>query len=205
MKIMEFMKKRKLMVVICCIATLIGGVCICLALQPEAAQAKAGSEKHGRLETEAEGKDVPEGKGQEEGERMAAGKLEKGQKARGQIEDAASNNKESTTASAGFQSRSPGNGTSSRQGKQEVTKESPQTVHEHIWEPIVELQEVQEKRAVYGDKCNTCNKDVTGYAEEHILGSNCMGYSTDVFIRYEYETVKKPVVVGHRCGCGVRK
>ncbi len=205
MKIMEFMKKRKLMVVICCIATLIGGACICLAVQPETAQAKAGAEKHGRLETEAGDKDVTEEKGQEKGKRMAAGKLEKGQKARGNTEDAASNNQESATASTGFQSRNLGNGTSSGQGRQEVTKESPQTIHEHIWEPIVELQEVQEKRAVYGDKCNTCNKDVTGYAEEHILGSNCMGYSTDVFIRYEYETVKKTVVVGHRCGCGARR
>lgn len=34
MKIMEFIKKRKLMVVICYIATLIGGTCICMAVQP---------------------------------------------------------------------------------------------------------------------------------------------------------------------------
>lgn len=133
-------------------------------------------------------------------------KLEQEQKVEQRTKAAMSSNQESITASSGSQSHSSlSNSSGSGQGKQGETKESSQPTHKHIWKPIEEVQDVQEKKAIYGDKCNTCNKDITGHVEEHILGSSCMGYSTDVFIRYEYETVKTSVVIGYECSCGARR
>lgn len=199
MRIREFMKKRKIVVTVCCIAALVGAACLYGTVQPEAVQAKA-ADRAEHIESDA-GNKTPEKDGKKQ---ETQDKTEKAQTIEDKVKSAVDEERGAGEPSAS-KSVPSGGSSDSGQNKQENLAEPSKPAHTHEWEPIKEMQEVQEKKAVYGDKCSTCNEEITGYAEAHILGSNCMGYATDVFIRYDYETVKKEVITGYKCDCGAGK
>jgi len=202
LRIREFMKKQKIVVTVCCIAALIGGAFIYGAVMPETAQAKA-ADRAEHIEADA-GKEATEKDEQKEEKQEMQDKAEKEQQ--GQKQSKSVTDQEKSTAEPSVsKSSSSGGSSGGGQSRQESPAAPTQPAHTHKWDPVKEMQEVQEKKAVYGDKCSTCNEDITGRAEEHILESNCMGYLTDVFIRYDYETVKKEVITGYECNCGARK
>lgn len=77
-------------------------------------------------------------------------------------------------------------------------------VHTHDWKPVVKTETVKNKVPIYGDVCRSCNKIVTGWADKHLLESDCTGYDTDVIVSYEEVTEKNTYTV-YECNCGAIK
>lgn len=87
-------------------------------------------------------------------------------------------------------------------GNEQMNKTPP--VHEHNWTAVTKTRKETRRIPVYGDRCHTCNKNITGFAEAHILGGNCTGYDTDVIISYDEVTEEIPYVT-YVCSCGAAK
>lgn len=85
---------------------------------------------------------------------------------------------------------------------EKISTKSP--VHIHDWEPVVKTETVKNKVPIYGDVCRSCNKIVTGWADKHLLESDCTGYDTDVIVSYE-EVTEKVTYTVYECNCGAIK
>ena len=85
---------------------------------------------------------------------------------------------------------------------EKVSTKSP--VHTHDWEPVVKTETVKNKVPVYGDVCRSCSKIVTGWADKHLLESDCTGYDTDVIVSYKGVTEEVSYTV-YECSCGATK
>lgn len=88
-------------------------------------------------------------------------------------------------------------------GGNEQTNKMP-AVHEHNWKAVTKTRKETRRVPAYGDRCHTCNKNITGFAEAHILGGSCTGYDTDVIISYDEVTEEIPYVT-YVCSCGAAK
>ena len=206
MKIMRLVKKRKIMVVICCTAALIAGVCLCAGAWPEPAQAGLAAKKTESQEGGESRADVQEEKAVSASGQQTGNKAEQGQSAKGRTESASSTNKAATASASSSKSQNSNKNYSGSENSEKAgTAGKPQAAHQHEWKAIEAVQEVEEKVPVYGDKCNTCHKNITGFAEEHILSTDCMGYSTDVVVGYECRRGQTLTIAGNSCSCGASK
>ncbi len=203
MKVKESMKKRKIVITVCCMAALISGVCIYTAVQPDTVQAEQASDVTSRQEVREKTTEQEQEETQGRTEQKAEEKTESRQQTASEQEYTDHQSRSSTKAvTVSQKSKQSEAGVES---KPQNAAENTKPVHKHSWEPVEGTEETEEKVPIIGDKCNTCDMDITGFAEEHILNSSCMGYSTDVVVRYEYKTVSKTIVTGYRCSCGATK
>lgn len=85
---------------------------------------------------------------------------------------------------------------------EKVSTKSP--VHIHDWKPVTKTDNVKSQVPVYGDVCRSCNKNVTGWADKHLLEGDCTGYDTDVIVSYE-EVTEKITYTVYECSCGAIK
>lgn len=91
---------------------------------------------------------------------------------------------------------------SKKRSTEKVSTNSP--VHIHDWKPVTKTDNIKSQVPVYGDVCRSCNKNVTGWADKHLLESDCTGYDTDVIVSYE-EVTEKITYTVYECSCGAIK
>lgn len=85
-------------------------------------------------------------------------------------------------------------------GKTETVK--PAHVHDYRREEGTET--VTYEVPIIGDKCSSCNEDITGFAEKHIMDTSCRGYVTDIVVGYDTVTEEVPCIY-YKCSCGAVK
>ena len=91
---------------------------------------------------------------------------------------------------------------SKKRSAEKVSSKSP--VHIHDWKPVTRTDNVKSQIPVYGDVCGSCGKNVTGWADKHLLEGDCTGYDTDVIVSYEKVT-EKIIYTVYECNCGAIK
>lgn len=206
MKIIGFVKKRKIMVVVCCMAMLMIGAFVCMAAWWGDARAESVAEEAGRQAREQSGADVQEEKAGSAFGQQTGDEAKQGKSVEEKTNPAALKNKESPPPASSPKSQdSNNNHTGNGISKEASTAGKAQPVHQHEWKAIEAVQETEKKIPIYGDKCNTCHQNITGFAEDHISNTNCGGYSTDVIVGYECKKEKTVIVTGYLCSCGASK
>lgn len=82
--------------------------------------------------------------------------------------------------------------------------ETAEPVHVHDYQRQEGTETVTYEVPIIGDKCSTCNEDITGFAEKHIMDTSCRGYDTDVVVGYDTVTEEVPYIY-YKCSCGAVK
>ena len=85
---------------------------------------------------------------------------------------------------------------------EKASTENP--VHIHEWKPVANTENKISQIPVYGDVCRSCGKNVTGWADKHLLEGDCTGYDTDVIVSYKEVTEEVNYTI-YKCSCGATK
>lgn len=193
MKITEYLKRYRIRVILLLLALIMMGVCIFYGFQTESVKAEKNEKQIKPIELQTDIQKPPEEQNVESGTDKS---------------EAVSQNKEAVnthtevTSSESKKSAQKNSSDKSSSGNEEKSK-TP-SVHTHNWKAVTKVREEKRRVPVYGDRCNTCNKNITGFAESHIISGSCSGYSTDVIVSYD-EVTEEVSYISYVCSCGAVK
>lgn len=93
--------------------------------------------------------------------------------------------------------------------QQKIPQKDTEDSHKHEWSPVYGERTVNKtEKKFYAAICNQCSLDMSEFTEdeiwEHILGTDCGSFSTDVY--REVKTARKEKYIsGYACSCGAEK
>lgn len=194
MKVTGYLKRYRMRILLLLLALVMMGVCIFYGFQTESVKAEKTEKQISPIELQTDIQKPMEEKNAESGTDKA--------EAVSQNKEAVNTDMEAKTYSESKKSVSKSASDKTVSGSEQKNK-TP-TVHTHSWEAVTKVREEKRRVPVYGDRCNTCHKDITGFAQSHILSGSCTGYSTDVIVSYDEVTEEMPYI-SYVCSCGAVK
>lgn len=193
MKATGYLKRYRMRILLLLLALVMMGVCIFYGFQTESVKAEKTEKQISLIELQTDIQKPMEEKNAESGTDKA---------------EAVSQNKEAVNTNAEVTSskseKNVSKSASDKTGSGSEEKNKTPTVHTHSWEAVTKVREEKRRVPVYGDRCNTCNKNITGFAQSHIAGGSCGGYSTDVIVSYD-EVTEDVSYISYVCSCGAVK
>lgn len=193
MKVTGYLKRYRMRILLLLLALVMMGVCIFYGFQTESVKAEKTEKQISLIELQTDIQKPMEEKNAESGTDKA---------------EAVSQNKEAVNTNTDITSSESKKNVSKSASDKTVSgdeeKSKTPSVHTHNWKAVTKTREEKRRVSVYGDRCNTCNKNITGFAQSHILSGSCTGYSTDVIVSYDEVTEEIPYI-SYVCSCGAVK
>lgn len=194
MKATGYLKRYRMRVLLLLLALVMMGAFIFYGFQTESVKAEKTEKQIKSIELQSDIQQLAEEQNVESGTDKS--------EATSQNKEAVNTNTDANPASGSRKTVSKSASDKSGSGSEEKNK-TP-SVHTHSWETVTKVREEKHRVPAYGDRCNTCNKNITGFAQSHILSGSCTGYSTDVIVSYDEVTEEVPYI-SHVCSCGAVK